>query len=137
MRSRQAGFSLVELTIVVVILGIMATMAVPSAGVTVENTRVDQAVAEMNGIWGAQRRYRMQHDRFAPDLDTLVAGGYLGKAVLGKESPFRYATQADRRGGFRIAATRTGSGWRGELTLDEMGDLGGSVRNGGGREVRP
>jgi len=137
MKPKRAGFTMLELMVVVVIMGVLATMAIPKAGKTVENTRVDQAAAELHSIWGAQRRYRMQHQDFAPDLKTLVDGGYLQKALLEKKEPFQFAVQATRSGGLRMTATRTGSGWSGELVLDEMGDLKGSVRNGGGDEVKP
>lgn len=128
---------MLELTIVVVIMGILATMAIPKAGKTVENTRVDQAAAELHSIWGAQRRYRMQHSTFAPDLKTLSDGGYVQKTLLEKKEPFTYAVQATRSGGLRMTAKRTGSGWNGELVLDEMGKMKGSVRSGGGDEIKP
>lgn len=137
-RGSQAGFSLVELVIVITIAGILMTFAVPKTSVTVENTHVNQGVAGMRSIWLAQRRYRMEYDRFAPSLKTLVQEGFAQKQVLEQEDPFSYKVRSTSNGKLTIMAERFGdSGWKGTLTLDEMGKIGGSVRDRGGRSVAP
>lgn len=137
-RGRQAGFTMVELVIVVVMAGILMTFAVPKSSVTLENTQVNEGVAGMRSIWLAQRRYRMENDRFAPSLKTLVKDGFVQQQVLDKREPFRFKVRTTTNGKLTIMAERDReSGWRGTLTLDEMGKLGGSVTDRGGRSVGP
>lgn len=73
----KAGFSLVELTIVVVILGILATFAVPRFMSSVEKTKASEAFSYLAQIEGAQARYNTEHGKYANrtsnldiDLDT-------------------------------------------------------------------
>lgn len=140
-RRRQhssSAFTLVELTIVVVMLGILATMAVPRVGKTVENTKVDQGVVGMQSIWLAQRRYRLQHESFAPSISVLVKDGFLHKRYEENESPFLYGVKKRGKDGLLITARRDpSSGWKGELKLDERGRIQGQVINGGGDVVKP
>ncbi len=133
-----AGFSLVELVIVVVIAALLATMAVPKVSKSVENTQVNQGVAGMNSIWLAQRRYRLQNAEFAPSLDLLVEYGYADKRLRDKKEPFEYSVSRRGADGLRIVARpASSSGWTGELTLDELGRVGGRVINGEGNAVKP
>lgn len=129
---------MIELVIVITIAGILMTFAVPKTSVTVENTQVNQGVAGMRSIWLAQRRYRMEYGGFAPSLKVLVQEGFAQKQILEMEDPFRYKVRATSNGKLTISAERSSdSGWRGILTLDEMGEVGGSVRDSGGRSVAP
>lgn len=134
----RAGFSLVELMIVVVIAGILATSAVPRVSKSVENTQVKQGVAGMQSIWLAQRRYRLQHNEFAPSLEVLVEHGFADERLEKKTEPFRFSLIRRGSDGLRISARRAGSGgWSGELTLDELGRVRGRVIDGGGNAVEP
>lgn len=129
---------MIELVIVITIAGILMTFAVPKTSVTLENTQVNQGVAGMRSIWLAQRRYRMEYDTFAPSLKVLVQEGFAQKQILELEDPFSYKVRATSNGKLTIFAERGGdSGWRGTLTLDEMGKVSGSVSDRGGRSVAP
>lgn len=70
--TKKAGFSLVELTIVVVILGVLATFAVPRFMSSVEKTKASEAFSYMAQIESAQARYNAENGRYANrtrDLD--------------------------------------------------------------------
>lgn len=134
----KSGFSLVELMIVIVLAGILATAAVPRVSKSVENTQVKQGVGGMQSIWLAQRRYRLQHEQFAPSLDVLVEQGFADKRLQEKVEPFTFSLTRRGSDGLRISARRTGSGgWSGELTLDELGRIRGRVIDRSGNAVEP
>ena len=133
-----AGFTLVELMIVVILAGILATMAVPRVSKSVENTQVNQGVAGMRSIWLAQRRYRLQHEKFAPTMKELAESGFVDGRLKEIEDPFRFSITLRGADGLRISAHRAkSSGWSGELTLDELGRIGGRVIDRGGNAVSP
>ena len=74
--NKQSGFSLVELTIVVVILGVLATFAVPRFLSSVEKTKASEAFSYLANIESAQARYNASHGRYArkvTDLDIELA----------------------------------------------------------------
>lgn len=63
--NKKAGFSLVELTIVVVILGVLATFAVPRFMSSVERTKAAEAFSYLSQVETAQARYNAEHGRYA------------------------------------------------------------------------
>ncbi len=70
-RSRKAGFSLVELTIVVVILGVLATFAVPRFMASVERSKAAEAFNYLTQIQTAQQAYNARAGRYASKLKDL------------------------------------------------------------------
>jgi len=73
--SNKAGFSLVELTIVVVILGILATFAVPRFMSSVEKTKSSEAFSYLAQVESSQARYNAEKGRYAwslRDLDITI-----------------------------------------------------------------
>jgi len=74
-RSHQGGFSLVELTIVVVILGVLAMMGVPRYQQVVERAKAAEAFTYLAQIEAAQERHNAVKGVFATrvsDLDVDV-----------------------------------------------------------------
>jgi prepilin-type N-terminal cleavage/methylation domain-containing protein len=69
--SQQAGFSLVELTIVVVILGVLAMMAVPRYQTAVERAKGSEAFTYLAQIEGAQERHNARTGEYAQQLGRL------------------------------------------------------------------
>lgn len=69
--NKKAGFSLVELTIVVVILGILATFAVPRFMSSVEKTKASEAFNYLSQIESAQGRYNAENGKYANQTSKL------------------------------------------------------------------
>ena len=84
-RHREHAFTLIELMIVVVILGVLAAIAVPSFGSYVQRARMAESVTFLGEIKQRQEAYRAEFGQFAnvsTDLTdytpaTMPAGGTL------------------------------------------------------------
>jgi general secretion pathway protein G len=84
-RRREAGFSLIEVMIVVVIMGVLATLIVPSLIDRPDQARVVAARHDVSAIMQALKLYRLDHGRY-PSTEE-------GLAVLTRPAPGQ-ATQA-------------------------------------------
>jgi prepilin-type N-terminal cleavage/methylation domain-containing protein len=71
LNTNRTGFTLVESTIVVVILGLLATFAVPRFMTSVEKTKASEAFAYLSQVEGAQARYNAEHGRYATRISKL------------------------------------------------------------------
>lgn len=63
-RSAESGFTLLELIIVVLVIGILAATAVPQYARVVEKSRAAEALAAMNALKGSQDRYFNKYGSF-------------------------------------------------------------------------
>src|SRR5262245_14943485 len=70
-RAGERGTTVVEVTLVVLVLGVLASMAWPRFAVAGEQARVDQAAAELRSIWVGQRLHWLETGEFAGNLATL------------------------------------------------------------------
>ena len=66
------GFSLIELLIVVVILGLLVGIALPQYGHYLHQGRQKAAMTQMKAISDANELYQVRNGSYAPDLDELV-----------------------------------------------------------------
>ena len=73
---RFSGFTLMELLIVIVIVGILASVALPSFGKTIERTRVKDAQATLASVYSAERVYRLDQGGYGT-LNDLIANRYV------------------------------------------------------------
>lgn len=69
--NRKSGFTLVELTIVVVILGVLATFAIPRYMRVVERSKAAEAFVYLAEIQSGQAIFHAQKDIYADDLLNL------------------------------------------------------------------
>jgi type IV pilus assembly protein PilA len=67
----KAGFSLVELAVVVVIIGVLAAFAVPRFRASVERSKAAEAFNYLAAVQAAQERYHARQSTYADDLDVL------------------------------------------------------------------
>jgi len=68
---KKAGFTLTELLITVVIIGILATLALPMLVKTLEKAKVGEAMNNLNLIRTGQKIYFLEWGKFSPAIDDL------------------------------------------------------------------
>lgn len=71
---RDAGFSLVEVLVVIVLLGVLASIVTFSVRGTTEQNGVASCTVEQRAVVAAIEVYQAQHGRLPTDLDSLVPG---------------------------------------------------------------
>ena len=67
----QAGFSLVELTIDVVILGVLSMMAVPRYRTVIERSKASEAFVYLDQIAKGQEMYNARNGKYSNNLSKL------------------------------------------------------------------
>ena len=68
---RNSGFTLVELAVVVVIIGVLAAFAVPRFLASVERSKAAEAFNYLASIHSSQERYHARQGTYAGDLSAL------------------------------------------------------------------
>ena len=79
---KQKGFTLLELLVVIVIIGLLAGYVAPRYFSQVGKSEVQVARAQIDGLEKALDQYRLEHRRYPTTEEGLAAiGPYLKKAV--------------------------------------------------------
>lgn len=82
-RRDQSGFTLIELLIVIVILGVLATLVVFGVAQFADDSRVAACKADQKNLSVAAEAYKAKNPGTAAvDAATLVSGGYLKSAPV-------------------------------------------------------
>jgi prepilin-type N-terminal cleavage/methylation domain-containing protein len=64
----QAGFTLIEILIVVILLGILATIIIPQISVSSDDAKLNSLKTSLNGMRGAVELYYYQHNNTYPGV---------------------------------------------------------------------
>ncbi|MEK6563910.1 MAG: type IV pilin protein [Candidatus Omnitrophota bacterium] len=99
----RSGFTIVELVVVVVIIGILAALALPQYIKTVERARQSEAMANLAAIKGAQVRYYLENANYTTnfdnlDIDNTSTGTYFNYMPLNPGSATGVVANATRTG---------------------------------------
>ena len=97
--SRRNGFTLIELLIVVVVIGILASIAIPKFNFTQRRAFRSSMLSDLKNLANAQEMYHANHFRYSSDLAALKATPSEGVTLT--------VTEADGNG---WAATATHAG---------------------------
>jgi len=77
-KKKKAGFTLIELMIVIIIVGILAAIAVPIYSGFVKRARSSEAKATVGGIRTAQLVYHAEHQEYVTTGDSTTRLTILG-----------------------------------------------------------
>jgi prepilin-type N-terminal cleavage/methylation domain-containing protein len=117
-RNRQKGFTLIELMIVVVIIGILAALAIPRFMAATIKAKESEAKTILKQIFTLERVYRQEEGEYTTDL-----------AAIGFEEPsnnkFDYTVTAADETTFSAQAAPNGEDADLEttFTIDEEGEI--------------
>jgi prepilin-type N-terminal cleavage/methylation domain-containing protein len=117
-----AGFTLIEIMTVVIIISILATLSIPPFIKTIEVSRGRLAKTNLRLIYSAEKVYRNEHNSYYPKTPgTAGLEGINDKDGLGldlstsDESPFEYSVTTTSENNFTATAKRKKgqySGWK-------------------------
>lgn len=88
-RKNQAGFSLVELMVVVAIIGILASLAIPSIGKYMAKARQSEAKTQLSSLYTAEKAFFAEYTAYDP---RFLAVGYSPEGKLRYNVGFLSAT---------------------------------------------
>jgi prepilin-type N-terminal cleavage/methylation domain-containing protein len=103
------GFTLLEIIIVIIIIGVLASLALPRLFSTVEFSRSAEALAAFATIRGAMERcYLMNNATYVGCTLTAAATNLdIENPALAPNAHFTYAVANQAVAGYQITATRT------------------------------
>lgn len=106
-RRQAGGFTLLELLVVIVIIGVLASVAIPSFGNAIERGRCREAQTTLQVIFQAERIFRLDNGGFGTMAD-LLNGGYMTNP--NPNANWNFTIPANAAATFTARATRTGGG---------------------------
>jgi type IV pilus assembly protein PilE len=104
MRKDESGFSLTELMIVLVIIGILVLLALPKLLPVVTKAKTTEAKLMLKQVQMLEQAYKYERDRYSPQLAEI---GFEQERLVSQGGQARYRveiTNADERG-FQAQAT--------------------------------
>jgi len=107
MEKKRQGFTLVELAVVVVIIGVLAAFAVPRFLSSVERSKAAEAFNYLSAVQAAQERYHARQGTYADDVTKLDIKMSASKYFT--EGPVSAGGTGSLEDSWSMTLTRTGA----------------------------
>ena len=126
----KSAFTLTELIITLIIIGILVSLALPLFTRAMESTRANEAKAALEQIRAGERIYRTSEGYYYPhsadhssaEEDEATINSFLKLFLDTREKDWKYKVDTDTADDFTATATRTSGGNQGEtVTIDQSG----------------
>ena len=113
--NKGAGFTLVELLIVIIIIGILAALALPQFGKTKEHAIGKEAIANLKLIAAAEKIYRMEPNAYYPipagsESNITNINTYLRLSITEANWDYAVTSAGSPPSSFTATGDRQGSG---------------------------
>ncbi|MGB2980727.1 MAG: type II secretion system protein [Candidatus Zixiibacteriota bacterium] len=119
----QKGYTLIELFVVVVIIGVIAALAIPRFMQSTAKTKQGEAQLILKQVYEMQRAYRQEKDSYYPSNGSTIVvqpGGTFGPlgVELMPSARYSYSLTANRTSFVATAGSRDANGLDDDATLD-------------------
>ena len=127
----QSGFTLVEIMIVVVVVGILLAVALPSFMDSIRKGRRSEAFAAMAALQQAQERFRSTNTTYSAALPGGIS------ALSSPAGHYAISVVSATATGYEILADGTGSGQANDANCARLGIrvVGGSIQYASGASL--
>ena len=88
----NSGFTLSEIMLVVIIIGVIASAALPRYGNIVERFKAREGVSAILEVFASEKRYKSEMGSYTP-VGTQLSSGSLDIVATGGSLPLRYFNQ--------------------------------------------
>lgn len=127
----KKGFTIIELMIVVIIIGILATFAVPQYLSAIERGKQGKARHALGLIAEAEKMYRAEYDSYITVTDGTfnnVFSSYIELAEIDADTDWDYAVTGATTTFTATATRKAGKNATKTITLTENGVWGGTFK---------
>ena len=122
----RRGYTLIEMSVVLIIMGIFITLAIPKFSRSLESAKADVAGANLRAIWTAERIYWLDNRNYTSSLAVLVSSNLLDPSIPTDTSYTYLVTWADTATFTAAAQRASGVSWSGTITITQDGGLTGT-----------
>lgn len=138
MTRRPKAFTLVEIIMVIIVLSVLTSLALPRYFKTMEKGREDDARAQLRAIYASEQMYRSRAGSYWPadigaPYSKAVIDSALGLSIVESGMTFKCkGTNTSSPNGFKCSALRSPSGdWSICVTEAALSETNPSVRTTG------